>query len=129
MFAIAFTFLFGSFVAAVGVFMTLMSILLVFSGIYINSNNIPPYWIWMIWVSPFNYMFRAYFYLVMHGNPIVCLPGEFCPISETITIYHLFGIEGWTLTSATLCALGYMAGWAFVFFILAYFLLRYRRFS
>ena len=67
MFALAMTFLFGSYVAAIAVYMLAITILIVFSGIYINPSSIPVYYQWVTWVSPFAYMFRAQFYLILFG--------------------------------------------------------------
>ncbi|KAH0573931.1 ABC transporter family protein [Spironucleus salmonicida] len=127
--ALFFQFVFNSFVAAIAVFMTTVSILFTFAGPYINPSSVPSYWSWMPWVSQFAYMFRAYLYLILHGQDVVCDPGQSCPLDSGATMFELYGQQGWTLLSATLTNVGYTAGVIALFACASYLMLRYRRFS
>lgn len=74
--------------------------LMLFSGFFLNADNIPVYFIWLEYASFMKYAFRAAVNAVfgIHFREFICEVGEACrfPDSEAVTkFYHTFGHEIW----------------------------------
>ena len=52
--------------------------LMVFSGFFVNSDSIPPYFWWIQWISPMKYGFTALAINEFSGLAIYCTPEQNC---------------------------------------------------
>ncbi|CAM9234045.1 unnamed protein product [Chrysoparadoxa australica] len=66
-------------VLALATFASILSQLFIFNGFFISVGSMPPFWIWMYYISPFRYSFEAMIKVVFLGQTLnPCLPNQPC---------------------------------------------------
>ena len=68
--------------------------LMVFSGFFVNSGSIPPYFWWIQWISPMKYGFTAVAINEFSGLAIHCTPEQSCaPGFNGNTVLYNMGFD------------------------------------
>mmetsp|Transcript_23228 Transcript_23228/g.36328 ORF Transcript_23228/g.36328 Transcript_23228/m.36328 type:complete len:194 (-) Transcript_23228:256-837(-) len=105
--------------------------LMIFSGFFINTESIPPYFDWIKYLSPIKYAFEAFVLNEFTGLPLKCDPEElqvnvncppgercFCPVQDGEQVIRGFGMEDdLTITENLLCLLALWFGYLLVAFL------------
>jgi hypothetical protein len=69
--------------------------LMIFCGYFVNADSIPPYFIWIEYMSPMKYGFGAVVINEFSGLEINCGPGDGCaPGYNGDTVIRNMGIDG-----------------------------------
>lgn len=98
--------------------------LMVFSGFYLNSENTPPYFIWVEHISFMKYGFRAGMRNEFQGTKFVCLDTELvnnqCPFTSGDQWLSFWNLDNFPVWADILI----LIQWAFLFHFIAYFFLQ-----
>lgn len=104
----------------------LTTVLMIFGGFYLNASTVPPYFIWIYYISFFRYGFEALIVNEFTGRTFVCLDSELitsngitiCPITtgeQVIQNYSMENVNIW-LDVAMLCGLIIITRiWGYIF--------------
>jgi ABC-type multidrug transport system ATPase subunit/ABC-type multidrug transport system permease subunit len=107
------------------------TLLMLFGGFYMNVNNIPPYVIWIYWISFFHFGFEALVLNEFRGLTFKCKPEELrgpqkiCPIENGDQVIQNLNMTG-TLSNIWI-NIGFMCAIIVICKVLTFFALRFLR--
>jgi hypothetical protein len=81
--------MFNDIAIALAVMPAILLPLMVFSGFFVNTNSIPPYFTWIQYLSPMRYGFIALSTNEFTGLTFDCPPGSACPPTGEAVLKNL----------------------------------------
>mmetsp|Transcript_97686 Transcript_97686/g.252800 ORF Transcript_97686/g.252800 Transcript_97686/m.252800 type:complete len:1244 (-) Transcript_97686:31-3762(-) len=80
--------------AAFAIFLLSVFPMFTFNGFMVNTNDVPIYFRWIEFISPFKYLFSQMSILVWHDHgPLTGCTPQFCPFADGEKVLAYFGIE------------------------------------
>jgi len=124
-----FSAVFDNFAIANALAPLVLILFLIFSGFYINDASIPPYFVWIKWISFIRYGFQAASINEFEGLKLYCKPKELdssgiCPYTDGQQVIDKYLNFGGTPLIAPIMAL---LGFTLLFRFVAYVMLRIRK--
>jgi len=76
-----------------GIFSAFVFPWMFYAGLMINYDDIPLYFVWLHWTSPFKFVFTSFAITVFQDADLVCPAGAVCPYADGVAVLEQFSID------------------------------------